>query len=286
VLGLAACDAGDDRDVLALEEPIAPGVECAYGGVRVSTGIDDDGSGTLDSMEIDDVAVVCRDGRTIDGDFTVRNNDDAQRLRGVNVITGTLTIDAPNLGELDLGSLVRVDGGLDCAAFAAPLAAPALQSVGGAMRLSIAQCQPPDMRALQSVGGDLVIQCVAFASAGVVYDLPALATVGGGLDFYGAVSVSIPAVARVDFLRALPRPPIIENGLNRVRTIALPALATIEGPLDLEYTELQSLQLPALANVSSITIQNNSMLCDSVATELATRTGAPSTISNNASCFR
>ncbi|HKJ00208.1 MAG TPA: hypothetical protein VKB51_17155, partial [bacterium] len=56
--GAGSGGAGDNSTVYA-GDPIAPGAECAFGGVRIYYGIDENGNGQLDTDERDGYEVVC-----------------------------------------------------------------------------------------------------------------------------------------------------------------------------------------------------------------------------------
>ncbi len=55
-------DGVDGQNSLVAQTEIGPGADCASGGVRIDSGIDDNGDGTLDMAEIDDTSFVCRAG--------------------------------------------------------------------------------------------------------------------------------------------------------------------------------------------------------------------------------
>lgn len=74
-LFLTACSDGDDGvngmdgangtdgiESLVSQTVIGTGTECTFGGVRVDSGLDADGSGTLDAGEIDSSSFLCEDG--------------------------------------------------------------------------------------------------------------------------------------------------------------------------------------------------------------------------------
>jgi hypothetical protein len=223
-----------------------------------------------------DAASSTSEAITFEGDLFIRSQADASQLVNVVEITGSLVIDGVSAEARDLRAVranVTVTRGT--------LMAPALTEVGG----TLTTCGTDMLRALTSVGGDIVVDC-AGRLAGTCY-WPALSRVDGGFTINReGDSVAAPLVPRLAFVRAVPPGvPWGEHGPVNVRAFTMEALTTIDAELDFAYTTLQFLVLPALQSVASIRIVSNAGLCNDVALELATRTGAPSEISsNNGSC--
>ena len=65
VAGMTACSAGKGdpgaagKGMALRTTTVAAGADCASGGVRVETGVDDDGDAQLDDVEVDGTAFVC-----------------------------------------------------------------------------------------------------------------------------------------------------------------------------------------------------------------------------------
>lgn len=300
---LVACGGESEPPILTRSDDAAPGAECEYGGQRVEQGADDNESGTLEPEEIDDVSFICHGPRIHEGDFIVTDDYQAQQLRDINVITGSLLVDAPTVTTLiEAKVLVRVDGNVTHNT--ARLSMRFLKHVGGTMILKpygngtdhvlsalesigggFTVCGGYDVSGLAAVGGDLVIECGSFGVS--MPKFSALADLGGGISIKRLIPGDFiaPLVTRVDFVTADPGL-VIENGIIPIERFSMPALTTIDGQMNISFTRVSTLELPALQTVGSLKLVGNSMLCNSIALELATRTGAPSEISQNASCFR
>ncbi len=99
VLMLGGCGGGgkgngeDETDTnastVAVAEVIPPGAECPAGGIRVESGIDDNGNGVLDANEVDDSQVLCN-GNDGNDSLIARSDEPA----GVNCEFGGTRIDA------------------------------------------------------------------------------------------------------------------------------------------------------------------------------------------------
>ena len=301
-LVLAACSSEAEPPILTNATDAPPGPECQYGGKRVEQGPDRDDSGTLDPDEVEDVSFICHGARIHEGDFVVTDDYQAQQLRDISIITGSLVVDAPTvMAEIKASLLVRVDG--DVRHTAGILVAPYLQSVGGAMTVKPAitsnaafaalqtvggtftVCGAYDLAALSAIAGDLVIECPYFD--GTIPTLRALTTIDGGITIkrWSRGEFVAPLVTHVDFVSANPGL-VIENGIIPMKRFGMAALTAIDGQLDISFTDVTALELPMLQTAGSLKFVGDAMLCNSVPLELATRTGAPSEISQNASCFR
>lgn len=201
-----------------------------------------------------------------DGDLVVSSAAGARLLVDVNIVTGSLTIEKFQDSACDLPEphpCGRVD-------------VPKLESVGGDLVLRNASFPTTDQllsitfSALTTVEGGLVVS----APSGTTDDSPIL-----------PLAVELPRVERLDFVRIKIDWNPGEQGLtNRASSLAMPALTTIDGALELSSTELADLSLPALQTASSIDIRFNAKLCNAIAMQLATQTGAPSMLDGNAVC--
>jgi hypothetical protein len=116
-----------------------PGAQCALGGARLATGIDDDGDGQLDPDEVDTTAYLCHGASddaprgVLQGTFHVRNQRDVDLLALVEEITGELIIERAVPDVIVLGALRRLGGTLRVAAGSnlVTLEVPALVDAGG-----------------------------------------------------------------------------------------------------------------------------------------------------------
>ena len=282
--GTAAPDGAPDTPLVPLTrtEDIPTGPECPASGTRVLVGLDDDADGTLDDAEVDSATVICRDLVRHEGDLVVRNDADARALQGVNVVTGSLIVESDALVDVDLSALVEIGGDLRCG-FGGVATVPLLRSVGGDLALSVVAfdlprlesvggsaslrtngngslraCHPITVPALRTVGGNLTIVCFpgwGMAYPGHPYELPALTMVGGGIEVSGQFAFHAPAVTRLAFLTIDPAWNANENGENKVRSVTLEQLETIEGTLLVLRTDLDELSLPRLRQAQRVEIQ-------------------------------
>jgi hypothetical protein len=255
---LERCDAAGGDEA----EP--PGASACIGGEKIATGVDDDLSGTLDEVEIDRISYECRAEKVFEGDLVIRTESDLPLLEHVNRIAGSLTLDAPAV-LIDLSSLMRVEGAFTT------------------------DCRGHNVDALAAIGGDLVLRCQRQTSGDTTAVFLALVELGGGIVFGDRLTVLrlrlvLPRVTRVDFIRAVPAVPWIENGPIHIGSLEMASLVTIEGDLDFSYTKLMGFILPALQSASFIRFVENDSLCTSAATALAAQTGAPNEITNNKTC--
>lgn len=180
--------------LLVREAAVPPGERCPAGGRAILVGSDHDGNGLLDAAEVESTSTVCDPRTIVDGDLTVGVEDQAA-LQELRVVTGTLTLTG-----------------------AGPVELPALEIVGGSVRLRANESSLPK---LTTVAGDLALG----GGAGAV---PLLARVGGDLAAGGTLAV-----------RQLPALTSIGGDLKLVsttalRTIALGALTRIAGGVLIE----------------------------------------------------
>ncbi|MEM1417081.1 MAG: 5'-nucleotidase C-terminal domain-containing protein, partial [Myxococcota bacterium] len=59
--GSDGTDGSDGRNALLTQTPVGPGEDCVFGGLRVDSGVDDNGDGVLDEAEIDATSFICND---------------------------------------------------------------------------------------------------------------------------------------------------------------------------------------------------------------------------------
>ena len=282
LLMVAACGDGTDAPVdaqlraITRTEEIPVGAECPASGVRYLAGLDDDASGTLDDAEIDTTTIVCRALVTHEGDLYVRNAVDAEAVRGINIVTGNLIIDAPTLSAVDLSALLEVHGDLLCRGLAGPLVVPLLHSVGLQFQAKATAYEAPRLvsvgdtlalewtslcvatsfPALTTVGGDMTITCgvTQTGASQALYEFPALTTVGGGIALAGQYYFRAPLVARAAFLRIVPTWNANEYGFSKIGLVDLPALETIDGTLSISATNLGQLSLPRLRSATLVSV--------------------------------
>jgi hypothetical protein len=103
--------AGQSSMLSLTDEPV--GENCPQGGVRVESGIDVDGNGSLGAEEVDQQKFVCNgDGRpqtgTLDGSVEIRNASDVFRYSGYDAVTGGLVVTEPGVTLVELPGLTEV----------------------------------------------------------------------------------------------------------------------------------------------------------------------------------
>lgn len=253
------------------------GEHCALGGLALSVGTDDDGDGVLGDDEVDTVTYLCdgADGADADGgwtagtivagDYTITSSLDISLLEGVEQITGTLTIQDGEVGDVVLpdlqtvGSLLIGDDRdkteLDLDALSLPalttverdldihwLEVPdqtgldALLTVGGDLTMGQQGSVGLDMlHALQTVGGDLEITPKDTSAELAGFD--ALTSVGGELLLTLKVDKAITAFGVLDSVGAL----YIEGGFTDDDLSGFAALTTIHGDFTIKNVETTNL---------------------------------------------
>jgi hypothetical protein len=116
---LAGCFNPHDPTTLVRVDQESPGANCQYGGLGVSTGLDNDHNGVLSDSEITSTQYVCNGGVTVrcpsganvhDGAVVIHSASDFAQLAGITCIDGDLII-AGITGEIpDLNDLQTVTG--------------------------------------------------------------------------------------------------------------------------------------------------------------------------------
>lgn len=116
---LVGCVGSHSKVTLVRVDQEAPGDNCEYGGLGVSTGLDANHDGVLNDTEITSTQYVCNGGVTVrcesggtvhDGAVVIHDSSEFAQLAGVNCINGDLII-AGIAGELPtLADLQRVTG--------------------------------------------------------------------------------------------------------------------------------------------------------------------------------
>ncbi|QSQ22578.1 leucine-rich repeat domain-containing protein [Pyxidicoccus parkwayensis] len=89
-----------------VEEPASSA--CPNGGTRVLAGADVDSDGTFEDSEVTTSILACRDLRSLDATYVIRNAADVEALAGISRIRGSLVIDSTALTEVTLPTLMSV----------------------------------------------------------------------------------------------------------------------------------------------------------------------------------
>lgn len=257
--------------------PLAGGVDCAAGGQSVRTGVDADRDGVLDESEIESTEHVC--DQVLDGDWTIRSEQDLAALAAVRVIHGSLSHQADKAIPLNLPTLEIVSGHIGAVGVAA-ISLPALQRVGTAW-LSVAPGGPGvDLSSLQQAalltiqrGGSPRLGALksvkqlrmGWFDAGARVDLPVLTTadlIQVGLSSEQLVAFSAPELTfatqlsfdQATFLTEIELPKLQEVhtfylGITAVETLRLPALRTVTYELFINGALTRVLELPSLVDI-------------------------------------
>jgi len=129
-----------------------PGAHCAVGGVAILTGRDEDGDGVLADVEVEAGLTSYACDGTLARDAVVRSAAELATLRGLRVITGTLTLDGLR-GDVALPELQHVGGLVVFDAQLASLSLPQLETVDGELAIWFARIDALDCARLRRVGG-------------------------------------------------------------------------------------------------------------------------------------
>lgn len=112
------CNAANGQNALIRFDPEPEGANCDHGGTAVSAGLDANGDGVLEDVEVQSTSYLCSVlplPSTIDGDFTIESDIDLARLGGVTEITGDLIFASTAITSIWIPNLQRVGGGVYCA---------------------------------------------------------------------------------------------------------------------------------------------------------------------------
>jgi hypothetical protein len=279
----AACGTSDvslgGPGTIVRVEPEPAGANCANGGLKILTGLDDDGDRFLDDEEIDSVQFVCNgespvqcEGGTIIAE-TVAITDPAEfdQLEGVHCIDGDLLITGLDVEHIpDLPDLGIVTGGIVVAGN------PALLDLDG-------------LGAMRRVGGTYLIQANEaledLVGLGMIQTARSIAVVGNnaltaldGLEnlvsFSGGIRVS--NNASLTSLRGLDRleecSGTITVAQNReLIDLSLGSLRTVTVLDVISNTSLPALSLPALDRIEvRMTVGSNPAMTDASMPQLTT----------------
>ena len=205
--------------VLTRLEPEAAGARCAAAGIAFHTGLDIDRSGTLDDDEISATDYQC--GAILQRDLTISTAADMELLAEIQVIMGSLTLEAYDASIFDMPALQSVEGDLiihDNANLEA-IHLPALSTLGsqelgfGALQLNANPAlKTVDIPNLTHIHGPLIIR-----------DNDALADVGGMTKLSSMRGISL---ANNERLQGLANPITLHGGVLHI--IDNGALASIE----------------------------------------------------------
>src|SRR5262249_18760576 len=130
------CSGASGALVRILAEPA--GAHCLRGGSAVASGVDANRDGVLEDSEITTTAYVCNPVPATLGDVVIASAADVTILTGVPRVEGNLVIQAPDLTELVLPSLVTIGGDLRITKTASALETvrlPALTTIDGALSI-------------------------------------------------------------------------------------------------------------------------------------------------------
>lgn len=169
----------DGRAALVRLDEESAGENCAFGGTRVSAGVDVDGNGMLDAHEVESIEFVCNgadaaaagESFALRGDYVVDSLASLLVFKSVGELEGALTIRLEATGPVSFPNLVRVGGGVSVEGAGQSLSLPALEEVGGAFVVA----NMPDLEsiALGSLRHALAID-VSAAGKLAVFDAPVL----------------------------------------------------------------------------------------------------------------
>jgi hypothetical protein len=253
--GCGQSTAAPDGRALAAVETVTPGDRCPAGGQKILTGVDVNGDGVLQANEVTQIAYVCNGQSaatctTLEGSITIRNSFDWANLvqAGCQRITGTLEIFAQGATSLGAPSPLVEVGALQVHGndLLTALDFPALTTVNGDLDLSGNAALTSfnhAFPALAAVHGAII----ADDNASLVdADLPALATVEGGIWFHLLPlpgNLSFPALTTV-------RNGITLDSMAVPGTLSLPLVtdltASVGGELHLYGAQVAHLDLPRL----------------------------------------
>ncbi len=105
--------AGGGMTTLILITDEVPGDNCADGGKKIETGVDDDGNGELDSDEVDEIHYVCNGEDGADGQNGQDGQDGQDGSDGADGLTALISITDEAPGDNCPNGGIKVDVGLD-----------------------------------------------------------------------------------------------------------------------------------------------------------------------------
>ncbi len=272
---------------LVREDHVAPGADCARGGVAVHVGVDDDRDGILDDPEIDATTIACDPDEIWDGDLDADLDDPAIAavLARVRIVTGSLRLGGTAVA---MPRLELVGGGLAVTGNLPQLDLPRLTRVAGAVTIDTPGLDPVALPALEQVGGNFVV--VGNGVHGTSIMAPALTRIGGQMVMaWGAKGALVmPALTTIDgdVRLASDLTALYLGGLLRIggslyvddRTLTelrLPALRELAGTLEVHVaSKLAVIDLPALGSLRDLNLNHTAALTDLRMPALSAITGS------------
>lgn len=259
---LAACaePAANQRPIVTAEATIPPGADCAFGGVRLSSGPDDNDNGVLDPVEVEQTTDVCKPAPPPGEPPPTLVRRDVEPPGPSCFRGGTAVHSGPDLdrnGTLDDAEIVATsfvctvsdifEGDFTPAMWSDPAAVTALgQARVVTGRLAIAGEAPVSLPALELVGGSVVL---SRAGTPARFEATALAHIGGNLVVDGpgfTGDLVLPALVRVGGDLTL--------GDATLPGFRAPRLASVGGSLIAHGAALAALELPALRTAGSVAV--------------------------------
>ena len=201
---------------LTREDALPANLECPSGSTALHSGRDLDGNGELGDAEIEDTTVACNSTEIFEGDFFAADWEDPIKvaaLERAKIVNGNLH---KRGGELHLARLELVKGRVELI-FVTKIELPALRQVigdfdpGAAASLLRAD-------ALETIGGALKLTGTSLREL----SLPGLTRIGDKLQ----MSAGVPA--RIDLPRLEEAGALSFAALNQLETLHLPALTRVE----------------------------------------------------------
>lgn len=280
-------DKGDSVVSLTDLSAEAPGGNCAYGGHRIETGIDENGNGTLDAGEINPNATryLCNDapaGNVHHGSITARNTADLAELNTYDGVIGDVFVEIDPLPareanvetvEVLLG-FVTGELSIRTAKGTSSIVVPNLTSVGGAFFVygsELKSFKAPEL----VTAGDIALE---YMSDLTEFDLDAL-TMAGRVTIAntGVVEYSLPSLQWATGLAVNDNPALTSIDLSELEevrgtsfyignnevltSVNLDELIRSSGLTVSGNRDLESLDLPELMVVKgSLSISNNTNL--------------------------
>ncbi len=105
--------------ILISTSDVAPGADCTYGGVKIESGIDDDGDGILDADEVDNTDYACNGADGADGSNGTNGSNGTDGANGADGADGAngsdalIDVTAEPAGDNCPGGGQRIDVGVD-----------------------------------------------------------------------------------------------------------------------------------------------------------------------------
>jgi hypothetical protein len=224
------CSGASGALVRIIAEPAGP--HCLRGGSAIASGVDTNRDGILEDNEITTTSYVCNPVPTTLADVVINTAADVTQLTDVPRIEGNLVVQAPDLTELELPSLVTIGGDLRITKAATALKTvrlAALTTIGGGLHVGeqfsltsvpIDELTAPLLRRV----AELTIDSGKLST----FHLDALTTVDGALDIRSSSLTAVPPFP------ALSRAGSVQIGFNSSMTaVQLPkSLAEVDGTVE------------------------------------------------------